>query len=172
MSKEVHKGFKTVRAANALEWRSWLVENHTSGDSVWLIIFKKNSGITSVSYKEAVEEALCYGWIDSKPNKRDDQSYYQFFSPRNPRSNWSKVNKALVEKLLREGRMVRAGLQMIELARQNGTWDALNEVEELKIPADLQEAFNRHERSEANWHAFPASVKRGILEWILNAKRP
>jgi uncharacterized protein YdeI (YjbR/CyaY-like superfamily) len=169
---EIYKEFACTRAASAKEWRRWLSEHHDSGKSVWLIIFKKNSGIASVTYKEAVEEALCFGWVDSKPNKRDEHSYYQFFSPRSPNSNWSKVNKDLVEKLVKEGRMAKPGLQMIEQARQNGTWDALNEVEALVIPADLKEAFDRHDGSEANWHEFPRSVKRGILEWILNARRP
>ena len=169
---ELYKGFACTRAATRLEWRKWLDEHHAEEKSVWLIIFKKNSGVSSVSYKEAVEEALCYGWIDSKPNKRDEHSYYQFFSPRNPKSNWSKVNKDLVEKLINEGRMAKPGLQVIELAHQTGTWDALNEVEAMIVPTDLQKAFNRHKGSEANWHQFPHSVKRGILEWILNARRP
>ena len=118
-----------------------------------------------------MDEALCFGWIDSKPNKRDEESYYQFFSKRNVKSNWSKVNKDKVSKLIKEGLMHSFGLKMIELAKKSGTWNALDEVESLKIPKDLDDLFQNNTIAFQNWEAFPPSSKRGILEWILNAKK-
>lgn len=147
------------------------MNNHQSEKSVWLIIYRKESGTPSVYYPEAVDEALCFGWIDSKPNKRDSNSYYQFFAKRNPKSNWSKVNKEKVAKLTEQGLMERAGLEMIEIAHQNGTWTALDEVENITVPEDLQELFSKNKTAFDNWERFSRSSKRGILEWILNAKK-
>ncbi len=128
--------------------------------------------MSSVYYPEAVDEALCFGWVDSKPNKRDANSYYQFFSKRNPKSNWSRLNKTKVAKLIELKLMQPAGLEMIEIAKQNGTWTALDEVENLTIPDDLYEQFSKNKIALQNWEEFPPSSKRGILEWILNAKKP
>ncbi len=165
-------GVPAFYAQDRQAWRTWLEENHDSAKSVWLIIYRKQSGTPSVYYEQAVEEALCFGWIDSKANKRDEESFFQFFARRNPKSNWSKVNKERVERLLTEGLMRPAGLQMIELAKQNGTWNALDEVENLILPEDLQAALQNNQVANEKFEAFPRSVKRGILEWILNAKRP
>jgi uncharacterized protein YdeI (YjbR/CyaY-like superfamily) len=164
-------GVKTFHAEDGAAWRAWLENHHATEKSVWLIIYKKNSDTPSVSYDEAVDEALCFGWIDSKPNKRDDESYYQFFARRNPKSKWSGVNKKKVEKLIAAGRMTEAGLKMIELAKQTGTWEALEEVENLVIPPDMQKMLDRNEAAKIHWENFPKFAKRGILEWILNAKR-
>lgn len=165
-------GVKTFHAQNGATWRKWLEENHATEKSVWLIIYKKDSDVPSVYYDEAVDEALCFGWIDSKPNKRDDKSYYQFFARRNPKSNWSRVNKQKVERLLAENRMAPAGLEMIRIAKETGTWTALDAIENLEIPPDLAAAFGNYPSSAENFGNFPRSVKRGILEWIINAKRP
>ena len=170
MESETYKGILTIYASSAEDWREWLKENHAQESSVWLIIYKKESGKPSVYYPEAVDEALCFGWVDSKPNKRDAQSYYQFFAKRNPKSNWSKINKDKVARLLAENKMAPAGMAMVELAKKLGTWNALDEVEQLMLPPDLKEAFAQNETALANWETFPKSAKRGILEWILNAK--
>lgn len=164
-------GVKTVHAESREAWRRWLEVNHQQEKSVWLIIYRKQSQTPSVYYDEAVDEALCFGWIDSKPNKRDEESFYQFFARRNPKSKWSKVNKDKIERLLAEGRIAPAGLAMVELAQQNGTWNALDEVENLTIPPDLQQALDALPPASTHFDAFPRSVKRGILEWILNAKK-
>jgi uncharacterized protein YdeI (YjbR/CyaY-like superfamily) len=169
---ELKDGIKTFYAKSQMEWRKWLELNHQSEKSVWLILYKKESETPSVYYSEAVDEAICFGWIDSKPNKRDEASYYQFFAKRNPKSNWSKVNKEKVKRLLAEGLISNAGLEAIEIAKKNGTWTALDKVEELCIPDDLQKAFDKNKIAFANFDSFPRSSKRGILEWILNAKRP
>lgn len=154
------------------DWHDWLLANHESGSGVWVLFGKKGSGVESISLPEAIDEAVCFGWIDSVINSRDEFTYRIYFSPRNPKSNWSRVNKNKVKRLKEEGRLQPAGRKMIEIAKETGTWTALDDVENLIIPPDLQEAFDQHPESETNWHAFPRSVKRGILEWILNAKRP
>lgn len=169
---ELKDGIKTFYAKSQKEWRKWLEKNHQSEKSIWLIIYKKESGTPSVYYTDAVDEAICFGWIDSKPNKRDDESYYQFFAKRNPKSNWSKVNKGKVAKLLEKGLIAPAGLEAIETAKQNGTWTALDKVEEMTIPEDLQKAFDKNKTAFGYFDKFPRSSKRNILEWIMNAKRP
>jgi uncharacterized protein YdeI (YjbR/CyaY-like superfamily) len=169
---ELKDGLKTFYAKSQKEWHKWLEKNHQSEKSVWLIIYKKESGTPSVYYTDAVDEAICFGWIDSKPNKRDGESYYQFFAKRNPKSNWSKVNKGKVAKLLEKGLITKSGLEAIETAKQNGTWTALDKVEEMAIPEDLQKKFNKNKTAFAYFNKFPRSSKRNILEWIMNAKRP
>jgi uncharacterized protein YdeI (YjbR/CyaY-like superfamily) len=169
---ELKNGIKTFHATSQKEWRKWLQKNHATEISVWLIIYKKESKVQTVYYPEAVDEALCFGWIDSKPNKRDAESYYQFFSVRNPKSNWSKVNKEKVERLLAINQMTAAGQKMIDLAKKTGTWNALDEVEEAAVPIDLQKQFDKNKTALKNWSAFPPSTRKGILQWILNAKLP
>jgi uncharacterized protein YdeI (YjbR/CyaY-like superfamily) len=171
MATELHLGYPAIHFKSAAEWRKWLAENHDKEESLFLIIYRKESGTPSVYYSEAVDEAICFGWIDSKINKRDAESYYQYFAKRNPKSNWSKVNKAKVERLLSESKMAPAGLAMIELAKKTGTWTALDKVEELELPAELEAALNKNKKAKNYFDAFPRSVKRGILEWIMNAKR-
>ena len=152
-------------------WREWLRKNGTRESRVWLLIYKKNSGVPSLTYAEAVEEALCFGWIDSKPNKRDDKSYVQLFARRNPKSGWSLVNKQRVKKLIAEKQMTKKGLEVIDLAKKNGAWNALNEVSKLTIPADLKSAFASNEKAAKHFHAFPPSTKKAILDWIRQAKK-
>ena len=170
--QEVRGKVKTLYAPSADAWRNWLASNHVKEKNIWLIIYRKESKTKSVYYPKAVDEALCYGWVDSKPNKRDSESFYQFFAKRNPKSNWSKINKEKVERLLNANKMAAAGMEMISIAKANGTWTALDEVEELVIPPDLKKALKTIPVALTNFEAFPKSVKRGILEWILNAKLP
>ncbi|MDX2188633.1 MAG: YdeI/OmpD-associated family protein [Bacteroidota bacterium] len=165
-------GVDIIEASNQDVWRNWLKDNHLSQKSVWLRIFKVASGIPSVTYDQAVDEALCFGWIDSKPNKWDDKSHIQFFAKRNPKSNWSGINKAKVEKLIALGKMSDEGFRMIEIAKKSGAWDALNEVENLIIPTDLQLELQKYSDAYAYFSNFPKSTRRGILEWISNAKQP
>lgn len=166
-------GVTTTYATSPEDWRNWLARNHQQQQSVWLIIYKKDCAVPSVTYSEAVDEALCFGWIDSKPNKRDADSYYQYFSARKPTSNWSRVNKEKIARLEAAGKLAPAGEKMVRLAKESGSWDALNEVEDLIIPTDMLAVFGQYPAAaRQNWEAFPRSVKRGILEWIFNAKRP
>jgi uncharacterized protein YdeI (YjbR/CyaY-like superfamily) len=154
------------------EWRAWLKENHTSKEGIWLISYKKGTGKPRIDYDEAVEEALCFGWIDSKPNKLDEERSLLWFAPRQPRSGWSKLNKQRVERLMEQGLMMSAGLAKVEAAKQDGSWNALDAIEALEIPPDLEQALTSYQAAKQNFEAFPKSVKRGILEWIASAKKP
>lgn len=168
---ELKVGIKTFYAKDRKVWRTWLEHNADIEKSVWLIIYKKEAEKKSVNYNEAVEEALCCGWIDSKANKRDEESYYQFFTKRNPTSNWSKINKERAAKLIDEGLMTAKGLEVIERAKENGAWTSLDKIENLALPPDLQEALTKNPEAAKHFEGFPRSVKRGILEWIQNAKK-
>jgi len=163
--------FKSIYLENRNAWRIWLKENHVSEKNIWLKIYKKQSQTPSVYYDEAVDEALCFGWIDSSIKKGNEEFYYQFFAKRNPKSNWSRVNKAKIEKLMSDGLIAEAGLKMIEIAKETGTWTALDDVENLISPPDLQEKLDQNPIAKAYFEAFPRSVKRGILEWLFNAKQ-
>jgi uncharacterized protein YdeI (YjbR/CyaY-like superfamily) len=168
MISKDHSFYAKSRAA----WRKWFTKNHDKEECIWLIIYKKESGVPTVYYPEAVDEALCFGWIDSLANKRDDESYYQYFAKRKPKSKWSKVNKDKVAILTAAGLITPAGQAMIDLAKETGTWNALDEVEELIVPTELKQAFKANKTAYKNWEAFSRSSKRGILEWISNAKKP
>jgi uncharacterized protein YdeI (YjbR/CyaY-like superfamily) len=161
-----------VQVESRTEWREWLARNHERAEGVWLVRFKKHKGDKYVSDEDAIDEALCFGWIDSLPRKLDEDRTMLWFAPRKAGSNWSKRNKERVAILIESGRMTPAGLAKIDAAKQDGTWTALDTVEALEIPADLAAEFNRYGAARQNFDAFPRSVKRGILEWILNAKRP
>jgi uncharacterized protein YdeI (YjbR/CyaY-like superfamily) len=169
---ELYKNTKTFYAVTQQDWRNWLLKHHNTATSVWLIIYKKSSKMASIYYPEAVDEALCFGWIDSVANKKDEHSYYQFFSKRNSKSNWSKINKDKVARLLQQDLIAPAGLKAIEIAKQNGTWIALETVDKLEVPNDMQTLLNNDKTATTNWANFAPSTRRGILEWILNAKRP
>ena len=168
----------TIAPANSIhpltrsEWHAWLEENHTRGEGVWLITYKKATGMPRMEYDEAVEVALCFGWVDSKPNKLDDERSLLWFAPRKAGTGWSRPNKERVARLLAAGLMAPAGLAKIEAAKADGSWHALDAVEALEIPADLDQALAANPSARHYWDAFPRSVKRGILEWIANAKQP
>lgn len=170
---ETYKSFPTFYAASPEEWRSYLEAHHDKIANTWLILYKKDSDVPSLTYEEARAEALCFGWIDSKPNKRDEKSYYLFFARRNPKSNWSRVNKEVIAELAAAGKLAGPGKEMIRIAKETGTWDALNDVDDLIVPPDLAEAFNKAEGpAQEHWDKFPPSTRRGILEWIFTAKLP
>ena len=168
---EFHNNIKTCKAKTRKEWRKWLEENHQSEKSIWLIIFHKDSNTQSVYYDEAVEEAICFGWIDSVAHKRDEESKYQFFAIRKPKSNWSNAIRMRAEKMIEKGLMTKRGQVLIELAKETGTWEALVDVQNLIIPDDLQEKLNQNDKALKNFLSFPPSSKRIILEWLHNAKK-
>ncbi|MBO0951892.1 YdeI/OmpD-associated family protein [Fibrella forsythiae] len=165
-------GVPIVAIHSRAEWRNWLMANHASSKGVWLMSYKAATGKPTITYAESVLEALCFGWIDSKPNKFDDERSLLYYCPRKPRSNWSGLNKVRVAQLIEQGLMTPAGQRMIDLAKETGTWTALDEVEAVIIPADLQAALAATPPAEKHFSAFPKSVKQGILQWILTAKRP
>ena len=169
---ELHNEINTFHAKTRKEWRKWLEKNSQTEKSVWLIIYHKTSDTKSVYYEEAVEEAICFGWIDSIAHKRDEESKYQFFAVRKPKSNWSKANRERAVKMIEQGLMTSSGQRLIDLAKQTGTWEALVDVQNSVIPDDLQALLNKNKTALKNFLAFPPSSKRIILEWILNAKKP
>ena len=152
-------------------WRKWLENNHLKKQNIWLIIFKKESDTPSVYYNDAVEEALCFGWIDSTANKRDDKSFLLFFVTRKPKSGWSKVNKQRIERLNKLNLMTSAGQEKIEMAKKDGTWTMLDAIERLIMPAVLKKEFNKNKIALKYFEAFPPSVKKSIFHWIQSAKR-
>jgi uncharacterized protein YdeI (YjbR/CyaY-like superfamily) len=154
------------------EWRAWLEQNHATSSGIWLVTFKKNAGERYLSYAETVEEALCFGWVDSKPGKLDELRSMLYFAPRKTKSGWAKPNKERIVRLLEAGLMRPAGLAKIEAAKLDGSWTFLDAVEALEVPADLEQALKEFPNASANFAAFPKSAKRGILEWIVQAKRP
>ena len=153
-------------------WRKWLEKNHMRTEGIWLISYKKATGKPRVEYDESVEEALCFGWIDSRANTLDDERTMLWFAPRRPGTGWSRSNKERVEKLIAAGLMSTAGLAKIEAAKKDGSWNALDAVEALEIPSDLKKAFSKNKTARGYFEAFPRSVKRSILEWISTAKKP
>lgn len=152
-------------------WRECLKENHRLKESVWLIYHKKKSNLYSMSWSDAVEEALCFGWIDSVRKTLDDERFLQLFTKRKPKGTWSKINKQKIEQLIQTGLMTEAGLAVISRAKENGSWDILNEVEELKVPDDLNNALKKDIIAESFFNSLSKSVKKAMLQWIAFAKR-
>ena len=156
----LQKDFKIVEPKSRAAWRTWLQKNHTQQESIWLVLAKKDSGLPSLSVEDAVEEALCFGWIDSVPNKVDDKRYKILLSPRKPKSNWSNVNKQRAARLIKAGLMTEPGMKMITLAKKTGTWNALNAIDKLIIPPDLKDLFASNPKAANYFEAFPSSVKK------------
>jgi uncharacterized protein YdeI (YjbR/CyaY-like superfamily) len=156
----------TIRSGEEL--RQWLQENGSRTSSIWLVTYKKSQPQWHVSYKEVVDILICFGWIDSLPRKVDAERSKLRISPRNPKSVWSAINKRNVERLTQAGLMQEAGQKMVALAKANGTWDFLNDVDQLIVPDDLLSAFTPE--AKKYFDRFPPSSKRAILEWIKSAK--
>ena len=141
-------------------------------DAVWLVFHKQASDGTSPSYEQAVEEALCFGWIDSTVNRLDERRSVQLFAPRRPRSTWSASNKERVARLEREGLLAPAGIAAIERAKDSGSWSALDAVERLEESPDLAAALDADVSARENWNGFSPSSRKAILWWVVSAKRP
>ncbi|WP_217603410.1 YdeI family protein [Chitinophaga sp. GbtcB8] len=166
------KEVATFCPASREDWRQWLKENHRLKESVLLVYYKKKSNIPSVIYSDAVDEALCFGWIDSTRTSLGDDKFMQFFCKRKPKSVWSKINKEKVQRLISEGLMTAAGYECIETAKKNGSWIILDDVEKLKIPKDLASGFKSKSGSKDYFMSLSRSVKKSILQWLVLAKRP
>lgn len=154
---------ESIYASSRQEWRQWLTENHSTSIGIWLVYYKIKSGKASVIYSEAVKEALCFGWIDSKVKSLDAKRYIQIFTPRKPKSVWSKLNKQYIEQLTEQGLMTEAGLIKIESAQLDGSWTSLDAIEALIIPDDLNLALQTNETAYRNFQAFSNSSKKNIL---------
>lgn len=153
-------------------WRKWLEKNHLSKQSVWLVYYTKKSAKKSITWSDAVDVALCFGWIDSKIIKVDEEASHHYFSRRKPNSTWSKINKDKVERLIASGQMAEAGMASIEVAKQNGSWTILDDVEALIIPPDLEAAFAGKPPSKAYFQSLGKSAQKLILSWLVLAKTP
>ncbi|WP_395064088.1 YdeI family protein [Flavobacterium sp.] len=166
MDKKDHLYFK-----NAQEWREWLHENHISETKVSLIFYKVSSPEESMRWEEAVQVAICYGWIDSTVRKLDEERRTQMFTPRKDKSVWSKLNKTYIENLLKDNLIHESGLKKIETAKKNGSWESLDAVENLEIPSDLEKAFQRNTIAFDNYLKFSPSYRKSYLYWLNQAKR-
>lgn len=166
------KEFTIIYPADRQEWRKWLSVHHLKESAVWVVFYKKGTGKSTLIWSEAVEEALCFGWIDSLKKKLDHESSIQFFSKRKPNSTWSKINKEKINRLRQDGLMMEAGLNIVEAAKKNGSWTILDEVEALKMPQDLTEAFQSCEGSNRYFDNLSRSTRKAILQWIKLAKLP
>jgi uncharacterized protein YdeI (YjbR/CyaY-like superfamily) len=159
-----------ITATNGEEFRAWLHEHHATADAVWLVYFKKGSSTASIAWSEAVDEALCYGWIDSKAQSIDDDCYEQYFCPRKPTSPWSKVNKTKIKALEDADQIQPAGAAAIQAAKTNGSWTILDDAHNHIVPDDLSEAF-LDQSARNNFDQLSPSRRRNVLSWIALAKR-
>lgn len=154
------------------EWQAWLAAHQGKTKSIWLVLHKKSSPGPGLSYPEAVEVALCYGWIDSKPQKRDKHTYLLYFAERKAGGVWSKINKQRIAKLIKEGKMTKAGMEKITQAKKDGSWSTLDPVDALKMPDELGKAFARNKRALKNFEAFPPGIRKQLFHWVLSARLP
>jgi uncharacterized protein YdeI (YjbR/CyaY-like superfamily) len=160
-----------IEIRSRAELRVWLSANHQRTESIWLVTWKKHTP-HHVAYSEVVDEALCFGWIDSQPKLLDADRSMVRLSPRKPGSGWSKVNKDKIERLTRAGLMAEPGLEKIAAAKRDGSWALLDAANADTLPSDLVAAFARYPGGAENFAVFPPSARRAILEWISLAKRP
>jgi uncharacterized protein YdeI (YjbR/CyaY-like superfamily) len=156
---------------NTAAWREWLHDNHDSSAGVYLIFYKVNSPFESMRWEEAVQVAICYGWIDSTVKKIDEHCRRQLFTPRKNRSVWSKLNKTYIEKLTTANLMHNSGLAKIEIAKQNGSWTSLDAAQDLIIPENLKLAFEQNKSAYENYQKFSPSYQKNYLYWLYQAKR-
>ncbi len=164
-------GLNEIHPKTRRGWRSWLEQNHASCDGVWLIYYRASTGKRRLTWEDAVREALCFGWIDSKVKPIDDERYMQVFTPRKPRSVWSKVNKHYVLELIEADLMTDAGQRAIDVAKENGAWAFLEPVDALIVPADLQAALHASKGAQEAYDALSPTGKRSILYRLISAKR-
>lgn len=171
MAKTPKQDAEQVEVRSPTDLREWLSANYSRAAGVWLVHHKKASP-HYLPMSDIVDELLCWGWVDSLSRGKDDLRTMHWIAPRDPKSNWSRVNKDKVMRLLGDNRMAAPGIKAVETAKSTGAWTALDDVENLVVPTDLQSAFVATPSARANWEAFPRSVKRGALEILLNAKLP
>jgi len=163
---------ETIYCKNRDEWRVWLEQNHTFTNEIWLIYFKKHTKKETVSYNDAVEEALCFGWIDSKVKSIDNETYMQKYSPRKPNSIWSLLNKNRVKKMIKKNKMTTAGMEKVNIAKKNGQWDkAYTTQKNMEIPNYLETALKKNKMAWLNFSNFARSYQNQYIYWVTNAKR-
>jgi uncharacterized protein YdeI (YjbR/CyaY-like superfamily) len=172
MARRTLLSYDAIQPKSRKAWREWLKKHHATSPGIWLIYAKKHTGIPSLSYNDAVEEALCYGWIDSLLHPIDGDLYKQVFTPRKPKSAWSAANKARVERLTAAGLMTAAGMALVALAKQTGTWSALDGAASLTMPPELQKAIDADAAARKHWPAYTPGMRKGFLYMVASAKRP
>ena len=163
---------RKVTPKSRAAWRAWLEKHHSASSGIWLVFAKKHTGLPTLSYEDAVQEALCFGWIDSLVKSIDDRFHMQMFTPRKARSAWSATNKARLAKLMKEGVMAPAGLAAVAAAKKSGSWNSYADVDKLTIPPELQRAFDANPDAKKNWPSYTASAQRSFLHMVNGAKRP
>jgi uncharacterized protein YdeI (YjbR/CyaY-like superfamily) len=161
----------SYRPIDKEDWRNWLIKNNLTEEAIWLIFNKKDSPNPNLNWSEAVDEALCFGWIDSTKKSIDSEKYMQYYCKRKPKSNWSKINKDKVKTLIERGLMEEAGFKSIEIAKENGSWTFLDAVEALVIPVDLKAEFVNFKGSIDYFDSLSNSAKKILLYWVISAKR-
>ncbi|MDB5323819.1 MAG: hypothetical protein JWN40_5450 [Phycisphaerales bacterium] len=163
---------ETIHPKTRKAWRTWLSNNHAKSKGVWLIFHKKSANKDRLPYADAVEEALCFGWIDAMIRPIDAHTYMQWYCQRKPKSVWSKLNKTRVEKLLAAGQMTSAGQAKIDLAKSNGQWSHLDAVESLTLPLDFAKALRAAPGARNHFDSLSPSARKILLYRIHDAKRP
>ena len=171
-SRKPSGDYERVHLSDRRSWRRWLEKNHAIQRGIWLVFYKKATRKPSLEYEESVEEALCFGWVDSRTRRLDDERYMLMFTPRKPGSPWSRPNKERVERLVASGLMTPPGLAKIEEAQRNGAWTVYDAIEDLVIPDDLAAALAEGTSAQENFEGFSVSVRKNILWWIAGARRP
>jgi uncharacterized protein YdeI (YjbR/CyaY-like superfamily) len=161
-----------IHPKSRAEWRAWLVRNHGRTKGLWVVTYKKSTGLPRLTDDEIIDEALCFGWIDSKSKALDEKRSMFWCAPRKAGTGWSRRNKERVQKLIAAGEMADAGMAKIKAAKKDGSWTALDAVEALVIPQDFEAALASLPHAAAHFEKFPPSAKRSILEWIRSAKKP
>ncbi|MEI6136762.1 MAG: YdeI/OmpD-associated family protein [Chloroflexota bacterium] len=152
-------------------WRMWLATNHEAARGVWVVTWKQGAGRVGPSYEDIVEEALCFGWIDSRRQKVDDDRSALMCTPRKPRSAWAATNKARIVRLIAEKKMQPSGIAAIEEAKRNGTWGLSEQADALEVPVDLAQALAKNRLAQQHWDAFPPSVRKWFIGWVTSAQR-
>jgi uncharacterized protein YdeI (YjbR/CyaY-like superfamily) len=157
----------------AQEWRLWLAQNHGCSPGVWLVFYRKGTNVPSIEYSDALDEALCFGWVDSLIRKLDEQRYARKFTPRSDVSKWSPINKQRVAQLIEDGRMTEFGLAKVEVAKQNGCWERPDRQEvPAGIPAELVSLLEQNQAAGAFFATLAPSHRRRYIGWIASAKMP
>jgi len=163
---------ETVIARDREAWRKWLKKHGAAKKEIWLVFYKKHTRKPCVSYDEAVEEALCFGWIDGIMRRIDDEKHANRFTPRQPKSIWSESNRKRAQKMIREGRMTEAGLALIQAAKKSGAWDkAVAREWDQTLPAEFAAALARNKKASENFSRLAPSHRKMYVLWILDAKQ-
>lgn len=163
-------GLQRVEVASRAQWRAWLKKNHRQAEGIWLVTYKKHVADNYVSWEELVQEALCFGWIDSRPRKLDEDRTMHYVCPRKPKSVWSEINKKHVDFLIAQRLMAAAGLKRIEAAKADGSWNTLTTVDAMEVPVELAQALAKNKTARKYFSAFPSGSRKNILQWIGSAK--